>query len=106
MRPMMSIVTGVGAGNVLPLDNYISPFNVTISAIVNGAATFTVQYTLDDVQASGYSPATGNWFNHPDVTGATTSLTANIAFPVTAVRLLVTAGTGTVNMTVIQAGVA
>ena len=106
MRPVRKTQTGVGASTPVPLDNYISPFDVGIGVTVTGTATYTVQFTFDDVQAKGYNPATGAWFDSPDtaVAGATTNGASNIAFPVTAVRVNVTAGTGTVQLVVIQAG--
>ena len=90
--------------NVYPPDNYVSPFNVAISVIVTGTATYTVQYTFDDVFASTYSAASGNWTNHPSLTAQTATKDSNIAYPVTGVRITQTAGAGSVRCTFIQAG--
>jgi hypothetical protein len=72
--------------------------------LVTGIVTYTVQYTFDDVFASGFSPASANWVDHPSLTAQTATKDSNIAYPVRGVRINVTAGTGTARLTVIQAG--
>jgi len=104
MRPAVYTVTGVGVSGVYAPDHYISPFNLALGADITGTVTYTVQYTFDDVFASGFDPATATWINHPSLTARTTSTDSNIAYPVQGVRLNVTAGTGTVRLTIIQAG--
>jgi hypothetical protein len=104
MRPFVSNITGVGVSSVYPPDNYVSPFNLALSVLVTGTVTYTVQYTFDDVFASGFSPASANWVDHPSLTAQTATKDSNIAYPVRGVRINVTAGTGTARLTVIQAG--
>ena len=108
MRPMVSTVSdasgGAVTGNPLPLDYFISPFNITLSVQVTGTVNYTVQYTFDDVQASTYTPASGNWIAHPNLTTQTATLDSNLAYPATAVRIILNSGTGSVRFTVIQAG--
>ena len=106
MRPIVLSQTGAGATRVAPMDNYISPFNVALGVLVSGTVNYTVQYTFDNVFASGYSPASGNWVDHPSLTAQTTTKDSNIAYPVTGVRLNVNSGTGSATLTIIQAGVA
>ena len=103
MRPVVFSVIGVGDSNVYPVDNYISPSNMGLAVVVSGTITYKVQYTFDDVFAKGYTPASGNWFDHPTLTGSA-SLNSNIAYPVTGIRLSTSAGTGTATLTIIQAG--
>lgn len=103
MRPAVFTVTGVGSSNPYPVDTYISPSNMGLAVIVSGTITYKVQYTFDDVFAAGYSPASGNWFDHPTLTGST-SANSNVAYPVTALRLTTTAGSGSATLTIIQAG--
>jgi len=99
-------VTGVGVSNPIPMDQYLTPFNVGLGATINsGTATYTVQHTFDDVYASNYNPSTGTWFNQPDITAVTTNQDGNYAFPVSAIRLNVSASTGSVTLHVLQAGV-
>ena len=105
MRRISQTVSGVNVSNPVPLDHYLTPFNIGLCVIVTGSVTYTVQHTFDDLQAVGYTPASGTWFNHPDMTSQTTTKDANYAFPVTAIRVSTAAGsTGSVNFVVIQAG--
>jgi hypothetical protein len=46
------------------------------------------------------------WFSHPTIAAKSDNQDGNYAFPVAAIKVLVTAGTGTATMTLIQAGVA
>jgi hypothetical protein len=75
-----------------------------LGATVTGTITYTVQYTFDDVFAANYNPSSGNWVNHPTLTAQTTSKDSNIAYPVSGVRIISTAGTGSVTLTIIEAG--
>lgn len=108
MRPVIFTLSDASGGtktsNVYPPDNYVSPFNVAISVLVTGTATYTVQYTFDNVFSATYNPATGNWTNHPSLTAQTATKDSNIAYPVTGVRITQTAGAGSVICTFIQAG--
>lgn len=104
MRRQTTTVTGVGVSAPIALDHYISPFNVGFGAVVSGTATFNVQHTFDDVFSPTYVPASGTWFNHSSFTSAIATGDGNYAFPVSAIRLNVTASSGSVSLTLIQAG--
>ena len=107
MRPIRVAVSSATTSQVVPLDQYISPENVTIAVTLSAGAnlTYKVQYTFDDVFAPAFSPATATWFDHATITGKTASFDGNFAFPVTGVRLNVTPYTsGTATMNVLQAG--
>lgn len=99
MRPQSVIQTGVGDSAWLKLDINKNPFQVSFVADVTGTATYSVQHTLHSVD--GGTPTV---FDHPDVTAATADADGNYAFPVVAVRVHVTSGAGSVQLTVIQAG--
>ncbi len=108
MRPITITQTGVGDSVPVPLDLYLTPFNVTIQCVISGTPTYTVQYTNDDVYAVGYDPSTGNWFDLAGIDDATTDAVDSLISPVTAIRLSVTvapAPTDSVQMRVTQAGV-
>lgn len=105
MRPAYYTLTTVSNSNPYVLNVHADPFNVSLGCTVTGTVTYTVQYTFDDVQQSTWTPASGNWTNHTNLTAQTTTKDSNIAYPVTAVRLQYTAGTGSVTMAVIQAGI-
>ena len=76
------------------------PIYVGFGVIVDGTVTYTVQHTFDD-------PAVGftTWFSHPSVVDQVANDDGNYAFPVTGVKLLVTAGDGTASLQLIQAGI-
>jgi hypothetical protein len=66
-----------------------------IELIISGTCTAKVQYTLDDIFDPNYNAATGNWFD-TSVSGSA-STAGSLAFPVSALRLNMTAytsGTG------------
>lgn len=100
MRPKTISKTGVGAGQTYPVDYRAKPFELSFACTVTGTATYSVQHTLDDPYQVG-GPVT--WIDHQTVVAQTGTKDGNYAFPVRAIRINVTAGTGTVNMTVIQA---
>jgi hypothetical protein len=65
---------------------------------VSGALTYSVQVTGDYPQA-----AITNWVNHSVLNGLTQSAYSNIVYPISALRLVVTAWTsGFVNLGVVQ----
>ena len=103
MRPVVFTVTGVGNSNPYTVDTYISPSNMGLAVIVTGTITYKVQYTFDNMFASNYVAASGNWFDHPTLVGSASG-NSNIAYPVTGIRLSTTACTGSATLTIIQAG--
>lgn len=103
MRPITLSVTGVGTSSVIPMDFRADSFIVGVGCVVSGTATYTVEHTFDDVFATTFNPATATWLPNTGLTAQTVSKDGNYAFPVRGVRLNVSAGTGTVTMTVIQA---
>lgn len=106
-RPVRVTVSSAASSAVIPLSLNADPFNVGIGCDVSAGAslTYTVQHTFDDVQSPTFSPSTATWFSNSTIVAQTTDKDGNYAYPVTAVRLTVTAWTsGSVTMTVIQAG--
>lgn len=101
-------VNGVGSSMWNIMNWHATPTDISLSSIVqspNTTVNYTVQYTYDDPNnlPSGVTvPAT---FNHPNLTGLTINGDGAITDPVTAVRLLVNSGTGTVRFTAIQGGI-
>ncbi len=82
-----------------------SPFNAGIGVDLSAGAsmTYTVEYTFDDVFALTFNPATATWYSTTGLTALTADGAGSIGFPVTGIRLNVTAWTsGTVAFTVIQ----
>ena len=92
--------TGVGSSPALVMNTNISPFNVGFGVKVTGEVTYTVQHTFDD-PAVGFSI----WYSHPTIASETDNQDGNYAFPVTGIKVLVTAGAGTAAMNLLQAGI-
>lgn len=90
--------------NVAPMDTYKNPFVVGFNAVVTGTATYTVQHTYDDPFAASFTAAGATWINHANVASLTASADGNYNIPVRAIRLQQTAGTGSVALTLVQAG--
>lgn len=109
MRPVVVNVSDASGGAktsaTIPLDHYISPFATTLSVLVTGTVNYTVQYTFDQIQQDNWTPATGNWVDHPNLTAQTATKDSNLAYPAMAVRIVLNTGSGSVRFTVIQAGI-
>jgi len=101
MRPKKVTVTGVGTSNWLPVDYKQDPMNLSTGCVlVSGTATYSVEYTYDDVFDSAVTPVA---FALAAITAATTSKDGVINQPVRAIRLNVTGGTSpVVSMSMIQ----
>lgn len=106
MRPTYTTLTGVANGAVIPMNTYASPFNVGFGVSVTGTITYKVQHTFDDIYSSTFNASTATWFEHPTTgsAGLSTATDGNYAFPVNAIRIITTAGTGSVTLKLIQAG--
>jgi len=100
MRPQKTAtIASVTTSAVLPMDYKQNPFNVGFAVVVSGTLTYSVEHTFDDI----LNGATATWFPHSSIAAQTTSKDGNYAFPVTAIRLNVTAYTsGGATMTVLQ----
>jgi hypothetical protein len=92
----------IGASTEVPLDQYITNFNVSIAVEVTGTVNYTVQYTFDDI--FGGAPGPFNWINFTTLTAQTANNNGTLISPVRAVRLLTNSGNGVAKMLVIQSG--
>lgn len=98
MRPKRISQVGVGASAPFPLDWRADFFAVGLTYEVSGTATFNVEVCGENILA-GEIPV---WQTVSPLTGLTANGTNNIAFPVTGLRLNVTAGTGTVTLRIVH----
>lgn len=103
MRPITFPTAAGSTSAPIPLDIYVSPFSVTVSCEMTGGATATLQYTLDDVFAPNYVPATGVWYTRADMSAQATNKDVTFIAPVRAVRVQA-GGTGSVTTKIVQAG--
>ena len=105
MRPQITSMS-LTSGASLPIvyDIFHDPFNVSLFCVVSGTVNYTVQHTGDDI--TNKTAASCTWFNHDnaDLVNATTNQNDNFAFPVSASRVYLNSGNGTVTLTSIQAG--
>ena len=101
MRPKKVTVSSVAASAWLPVDYKQDPMNLGVGCVlVSGTATYSVEYTFDDVFDTTVTPVA---FALTAITAATTSKDGVINTPVRAIRLNVTAGASpVVAMTMIQ----
>ena len=99
MRPQVISLTGTGQSAWIPLDYKQSPFNVGLGAVVNGTVTYDIEHTFDDVFNSDVTPVA---FKHSTLVTKSANADGNYAFPIRAVRVNVTAGTGSVTVTLLQ----
>lgn len=108
MQPITRTTSDASGGavtsSIVALDFWVSPFNVALSVRVTGTVNYTVQYTFDKIMENGWIPSTGNWVDHPSLSNKTATLDSNVAYPVTAVRIVQNSGSGSCVFTVIQAG--
>jgi hypothetical protein len=106
MRPIKVTVADASGGaknsNAVVLDYYGRP-EVSLQVVVTGTVNYTIQQTLDNPLTAG---ATITWFNHPDanLVAQTVNRQGNYAYIPTAVRIVLNSGTGSVVLTVTQAG--
>ena len=99
MRPQIFSQTGVGTSAWIPLDYKQNPFNIGLGVVVSGTITYDIEHTFDDVFDSTVTPTA---FKHSSLTSQTTNKDGNYAFPIKAVRINNTAGTGTTTVTLLQ----
>ena len=98
--------SGVGASIPIPIDQYLAPTNIGIGVVlISGTIDYTVQHSFDDPFNADLS-VIPTWFNSDstDLENATDSQDGNFAFPPRMVRLLTNSGTGTIVLTLVQAG--
>ena len=99
-----TVRVGFGTAGVAPpiiLDIHGRP-DVSLQVVVSGTVTWTLQQTLDSL----WDIPIPTWFNHPDtnMVAQTVNRQGNYAYIPSAVRLLLTSGTGTATLTVVQSG--
>lgn len=98
-HPSIVTQTGTGTSAWIPVDHTQNAFAIGFGCVVSGTVTYTVQHTFDNIQDASVTPTA---FDHSTVTAETTNQDGNYAFPIRGIRLNVTAGTGSVTLTVLQ----
>lgn len=111
----ISVGTNTSAGTTPRFQNInFGPMNVEIACVVNGTVTYQAEYTVSSInsnsnrlgsQALGNYPGTPTWFVHPTLNAKSVNADGQITWPVTAVRITITSGTGSVTATIASAGI-
>lgn len=99
MRPQVIKQTGVGSSVWIPVDYKQAPFSIGMGMVVSGTVTYQVEHTFDDVYDATVTPVA---FIHSTMIGKTINADGNYAFPIRAIRVNVTAGTGSATLTILQ----
>lgn len=106
MRRQEITLSSATASSAVPLDYRALNFQIGLGAKLSAGAslTYTVQHTFDDVYAPGFVSASATWYDHPNLTARVVGSDGNYAFPITAIRLVVSSYTsGDVTLIILQA---
>lgn len=106
----LSSTFGLGSSLVFYPDVTQTPFAIGIGCVCNSTSAITaynVEHSFDYTGSSIFISSNATWFQNSTISQASSNLTGNYAFPVSAIRLNVTAGSSsaTVTMTALQAGI-
>lgn len=124
MRQIVVTTTTTGTGTAIPLDTYISPFQVSVGVAMDSGSEVSVEHTYSNVLDASVTPVWYPTFSSTADEGfllqedgyeilqedGSAILTGNesvshfIDYPVSAIRLNTIVNSGTVTMTVLQAG--
>lgn len=95
--------TSVGAGPIIPVDNYGSPFELGIGLALTGTANFTLMETYDSVFSLTGTPV---WFDDATIASKSANFASKVSTPCRAVRLKINSGTGSVALSLVQSRMA
>ncbi len=105
MRPKRMVLTVDGATPVYPCNHYASNSTITVEVNLLGTGTYGVEYTLDDVYAKGFDPATAKWYPHATLTALSADAAGTFTFRPTGIRMTgATVAGGGARMTIIENG--
>jgi len=81
---------------IYSVNNHITPVNLSISVTLASAsaATYSVQYTLDDLQGN-FGATSITWFDSASASSITASTLVTLTFPVTGIRISASTVPGT-----------
>jgi hypothetical protein len=98
--------TGVGSSTIYAVDFFQSPVTIGIQAVLTGTATYTVEYTLDDILDPAFVASSATWTPvSSDLTSAVASKNAYFNVPSRGIRVTIASGTGGVVATICQSGI-
>jgi hypothetical protein len=105
----LSSTFGLGSSLAYFPNIMANPFAIGIGCVMNSTSAITsynIEHTFD-AGSSTFISSNATWFQNSTISAASSNLSGNYAFPVSAIRGNVTAGSsqGTLTITLIQAGV-
>lgn len=99
-KPTITPYTTTGTKASIGLDWATTPFNVAVAVTVGTTGTYSIQYSLDDPSTTD---ANALWFTDANLgSGTTASGVTNYMFPVTRIRIVIAAITGTITLQTLQ----
>lgn len=100
MKVQTISLTGTGNSSPVVVNTNVTPVNIGLAFVVTGTVNYTMQVTYD-------SPTSfATWFDDATVASKTANFASSITTPVTGIRFKINSGTGTVDMSAVQAGIA
>lgn len=99
---------GVGHSPWKLVNYHVSPVNLGIACIVSGTVNYTFQYTFDPDPCGIFTNTAStpvNTFNLTALASKATTLDSSITAPITAWRVQINSGTGSVTAEVVEAGI-
>lgn len=103
MRPVYVTLAAAGF-KLVPMNWRKTPFNVTIrGALPLGGATYSVDYTTDDIRDPVFDAATALWSPVTGMVAAAAAAEATLISPVTCLRVTQT-GAGSTKVEIVSAG--
>jgi hypothetical protein len=93
--------TGAGSTAAVVINTNVTPVNIGFAAVVTGTINYSIQFSYDD-PAIGFT----TWFDDATITSKTGNEDGSINFPITGIKALVNSGTGSIALSVVQAGIA
>ena len=101
---------GVGSTKWFKANPHISPSHISFMIVVTGTVNYDIEHTLDnpDMPANmleANNTAIPTVFNHATIAAQTANVTDSYISPVRGARLTLNSGTGTAEVTFLQAGI-
>lgn len=105
MQPVYVTQVGAGISPWKQINFYAQQVQIGIGCSVTGQATYTVEYTYEDLNNMPTGVSSPEVFALSSLTDKTTSADSTILWPIAYIRLNVTEGAGTVRMTFVQSDI-
>ena len=99
--------TTVGSSALIAIDYFANPASIAAKLSFTGTATATIEVCMDDPGADyGFNGVPPSWSSATNFNAISTNTSGQIGGPLTAARLTVNSGTGTVKMSMVQGFIA